>query len=766
MAVDIGSAAINRNYYASATYTYINLDNPANASGILDTIEVYAYTGGATNVTVAVFYGSGTSYTGRGGTNLGTVAAGSKQTYSGLEICVEKDDYIGFWCATGSLKAASSGSSGVLRVYLNKTGTTATYSTWDSDACLSLYGTGIETVTISDSGGDWSSTGSWTDGFVPTAGMKVVATATSGDLTLDVDTASVGDVDLSSYAATLDFAGMTLTCKTFNISGFNEREIKDTVGGGKLVVTGTSGNVIDIGFADDLTVTDTIDIQLGTGALTLTDTPYCIIESVTFGDLTIKRHAGSYDYTFQSWVSAPSFGAITIETPNADYQKNGLALFWNVTLNCTSFSATGTEDYLIYLIGDESSLSDASGTNTVSYCTIEGIAATGAATWDASDGTNVDEGGNSGWVWESAAVENLISVIASSVQVSDCQHYIDALTEVTGSGVTASDLQHYIQTLQADIASSVQVSDHQHYIDALTNVVGAKVELSDFKGAVETLLSAIGIESALTDSQNYLDTLTEVAGSGVTASDLQDYIQTLQADIASSVQVSDHQHYIDALTSTIGANVELTDFKGAVETLLSAIGIESALTDSQNYLDTLTEVAGAGVTASDLQDYIQTLQADIGSNVQSADHQHYIDTLTSVVGAKVELTDLRSFVETLTSLIGARITLEDVQGYREVLVSPIGGKVTVDDLRHYIDILQEIIGARVDLLDIAEGNTDTLLVRIGVAISITEYYFLEIEFEDIAAARQFSDVIESRSFADTAPARIFTDVAPDGYVAH
>jgi hypothetical protein len=42
-------------------------------------------------------------------------------------------------------------------------------------------------------------------------------------------------------------------------------------------------------------------------------------------------------------------------------------------------------------------VSDTSGTNTASYLNISNSTATGGATWDVSDGTSTNGGGNTGW---------------------------------------------------------------------------------------------------------------------------------------------------------------------------------------------------------------------------------------------------------------------------------------------------------------------------------------------------------------------------------
>jgi hypothetical protein len=47
--------------------------------------------------------------------------------------------------------------------------------------------------------------------------------------------------------------------------------------------------------------------------------------------------------------------------------------------------------------GTQATISDASGTDTVTYLTIQDSNATGGATWSALSATNVDAGNNTGW---------------------------------------------------------------------------------------------------------------------------------------------------------------------------------------------------------------------------------------------------------------------------------------------------------------------------------------------------------------------------------
>lgn len=77
------------------------------------------------------------------------------------------------------------------------------------------------------------------------------------------------------------------------------------------------------------------------------------------------------------------------------------------TQTVTNFSLSGTAGNLVTLncltAGSTATLSDTTGTNSVSYLNIKDIVATGGATWEAyTTNGNVDGGNNTGWVFNTA----------------------------------------------------------------------------------------------------------------------------------------------------------------------------------------------------------------------------------------------------------------------------------------------------------------------------------------------------------------------------
>lgn len=143
-AIDIGAAAISRATAFSANYTIIALDNPANLSGIITSVEIWAKTN-ISGLKVGTFYlVSGTTYKCRDSATLGSVATGAKRTFSGLAINVVAGDFIGCFFGPGTIMENSTGGAGA--AYLSGVhmtpGSSFTY-TMVSNHVLSLYGAGI-----------------------------------------------------------------------------------------------------------------------------------------------------------------------------------------------------------------------------------------------------------------------------------------------------------------------------------------------------------------------------------------------------------------------------------------------------------------------------------------------------------------------------------------------------------------------------------------------------------------------------------------------
>ena len=148
-AIDVGAEAIDRSNAFGYPFTFIGLNNPANDTGIITSIEIWAYAD-ITGLRVGTFYlVSGTTYKCRDSEAIaGTITAGSKVTKT-VSIAVVAGDFIGCYYSGGQLDRSLTGYAGVYEVsgeYIDP-GDQATYALQSGDA-ISLKGIGITSVDV------------------------------------------------------------------------------------------------------------------------------------------------------------------------------------------------------------------------------------------------------------------------------------------------------------------------------------------------------------------------------------------------------------------------------------------------------------------------------------------------------------------------------------------------------------------------------------------------------------------------------------------
>jgi hypothetical protein len=143
----IGAGAIDRDTATTEDFTYIDKTGPATASGIIHTVDLWAYAN-LQDCVVGTFYGTNfLTLKCRDSVFIGYVPRWVKSTFSGLSIAVEAGDYIGFYAPLGRLDRDTSGFAGNWRLpgeHIDP-GHEATYTFVDDDA-ISLYGIGEQTA--------------------------------------------------------------------------------------------------------------------------------------------------------------------------------------------------------------------------------------------------------------------------------------------------------------------------------------------------------------------------------------------------------------------------------------------------------------------------------------------------------------------------------------------------------------------------------------------------------------------------------------------
>jgi hypothetical protein len=133
--------------------------------------------------------------------------------------------------------------------------------------------------------------------------------------------------------------------------------------------------------------TDVVQMKATSGTKTITSAGKTLDFPLTFDGI-----GGTWSCT----------DALTLGSTRALTMTNGtLRLAAGTTSTVGSFVTSGTNPKFLLSAtpGTPATISDASGTNTVSYLTVQDNIATGGAVWDALDITNVDAGDNTGWLF-------------------------------------------------------------------------------------------------------------------------------------------------------------------------------------------------------------------------------------------------------------------------------------------------------------------------------------------------------------------------------
>jgi len=117
MTIAIGAPAVEGDTQFTQAWTWLNKEGPANASGIIDTVKIYATTGAEGDLVgcfVGIFYVvSGDTLKCRSAVEIGAVEGGAERTFPGLSLAVEAGDFIGLYFSDGSIRYRNSAGAGL-----------------------------------------------------------------------------------------------------------------------------------------------------------------------------------------------------------------------------------------------------------------------------------------------------------------------------------------------------------------------------------------------------------------------------------------------------------------------------------------------------------------------------------------------------------------------------------------------------------------------------------------------------------------------------
>jgi hypothetical protein len=226
--------------------------------------------------------------------------------------------------------------------------------------------------------------------------------------------ASAAATYLGSKQIVASYSGATgtRTFTTLNVTEANALNLKITAGTdavntsngstlNDLDFTGFSGSfgIVGVTLFGNLVLSSTMTTATANNAFVFASTSG--VKTITTAGVTVNR-----PFTFNGIGGAWEFqDALTQLSTRAFTITNGTVRLKNgVTSTVGAFTTSGTNQKSLQstLAGSQATLSQASGTVSASYLTIQDINATGGATWQAfTTNNNVDSGNNLGWDFSS-----------------------------------------------------------------------------------------------------------------------------------------------------------------------------------------------------------------------------------------------------------------------------------------------------------------------------------------------------------------------------
>ena len=347
-------------------------------------------------------------------------------------------------------------------------------------------------------------TGTWT--FGTTSGTKTITTnaktldrpiifnGVGGTFQLQ-DALTMGSTRTATLInGTIDLFGKTLTVGTGFTTNAGTKNL--TFNGGTLVCPDPNVNAFNNSSATNFTTT----AGTGTGTISMTAA-------------TAKRFVGGGS-TFNCTLNQGGAGDLTITGSNTfsnitnTVQPASILFVAGTTNTFSNFSLSGTAGNLI-TIGSTTAashtLSKASGTVSVSFCSISQSSATGGATWQAlTTNGNVNGGNNTGWdfgavVYAAAIAETATAIDSPSVAASTFNAPVIETATVTDSPSVAAS------TFNAPVAETATATD------AVLSFADFYAALSETITATDSVLSFADFYATLFETATATDSVISFA---------------------------------------------------------------------------------------------------------------------------------------------------------------------------------------------------------------------------------------------------------------
>jgi len=473
----------------------------------------------------------------------------------------------------------------------------------------------------------------------------VVFTGVGGTWQL-LDAMTLGSSNAAALTnGTLDLNGFTLTASNIVINAGTKNI---TFNGGTLLLT--SGGSFIFWNANPTGFTTTAGTGVGTISMTAATAKTFVGGGSTFNCTLNQGGAGDLTIT----------GSNTFSNITNTVQPASVLFTAATTSTFTSFSLSGTAGNLITIgsvTAASHTLSKASGTVSVSFCSISRSNGTGGATWEAlTSNGNVDGGNNTGWsfggvIYAAVIAETATATDSPSVAASTFNAPVAETATATDSVLSFADFYAALSEAATATDSVISFADFYAALAETATATDAILGLAAFSSALaETATATDAILGLAAFSSALAETATATDSPSVAAS-------TFNAPVTDTATATDSVLGLAAFSSALAETATATD--SDVGFILFPVSITETATATDAILGGLLFVSAVTNTATATDNFLvapSTFNAPVTNTATATDAYSVAATFNALVfSGTYDFSESTYILPTGTSFAGSAI---------------------------------------------------------------------------------------------------------------
>ena len=451
---------------------------------------------------------------------------------------------------------------------------------------------------------------------------------------------------LGLTSGTLDLAGFTFTATSTAATASGAKNL--TFNGGTLVCSAASATAWNNAAPTGFTTT----AGTGTGTISMTAA-------------TAKTFVGGGS-TYNCTLNQGGAGTLTItgantfnDIANTNATASQITFPASTTTTVNAFTLSGSSGNLVSIRsstpGTQFTLSDASGTVSVSFLDIQDSNATGGATWLASTSNgNVDSGNNLGWVFNASYNVSIVESITASDSILLSLTRLGAVLE----SATVSDSAASQLTANGAISESATVSDSAASQLTANGAISETATVSDSTDSQLTAVGLVSEQAAISDTpENILIRFGNISEQAVQSDSAASQL-TANGAISETATVSDSA--ASQLTAVAAISEQATQSDSAVSQL-TAVGLVSESATVSDSTDAKVTFLVNIIEQTSISDTTSTILVRMGEIVEQSTVS---DSAASQITAATLISETAALSDAAQSLMVFFCTILEGRGER------------------------------------------------------------------------------------------------------